>query len=92
MTLLRWLFFLLGSLMVTHSPALLDFFLSCDATICSTVGSPPLENSDHFVASFPIDFISNSKENVPFHCTVYDYLFADWEDIFKRGPSANGTK
>ena len=66
-TLLRWLFFRLGSLTVDfHSPALLDSFLSCDAIICSTVGSPPLANSNH-VASFPIDF--KLKTNAPFYCT-----------------------
>ena len=31
------------------SPALLDLFLSSDASICSTMGSPSLGNSDHVV-------------------------------------------
>ena len=31
----------------SYSPALLDFFLSSDASICSTMASPPLGNSDH---------------------------------------------
>ena len=31
----------------SHSPALLDFLLSCDATICSTMAFPPVINSDH---------------------------------------------
>ena len=45
----------------SHSLALLDFFLSCDASICSTMVFPQLENSDHVVASVSIDFLSNSK-------------------------------
>ena len=32
----------------SHSPALLDLFISSDASICSTMGFPPLKNSDHF--------------------------------------------
>ena len=31
----------------SHSPALLDFFLSSDTSTCSTMASPPLGNSDH---------------------------------------------
>ena len=33
----------------SHSPALLDVFLSSDASICSTMAFPPLGNSDHVV-------------------------------------------
>ena len=33
----------------SHSPALLDVFLSSDASICSTMAFPPLRNSDHVV-------------------------------------------
>ena len=42
----------------SHSPALLDLFLSSDASICSTKAFPPLENSDHVVVSVSIDFLS----------------------------------
>ena len=31
----------------SHSPALLDLFISSDASICSTMVFPPLGNSDH---------------------------------------------
>ena len=41
----------------SHSPALLDFFLSCDASICSTMAFPPLGNSDD-VVSVSINFPS----------------------------------
>ena len=33
----------------SHSLALLDFFLSSDTSICSTIACPPLGNSDHVV-------------------------------------------
>ena len=51
MTLLRWLTFLLGSQTDSHSSTLLDFFLSSDASTCSTIAFPPLGNSDHVVVS-----------------------------------------
>ena len=44
----------------SHSPALLDLFISSDASICSTIAFPPLGNSDH-VVSVSIDFPSNSQ-------------------------------
>ena len=44
-----------------HSPALLDFFLSSDSSICSTMAFPPLGISDHVVVSVSIDFSSNSQ-------------------------------
>ena len=40
----------------SHSPALLDLFISSDASICSTMAFPPLGNSDPVVVSVPIDF------------------------------------
>ena len=38
----------------SHSPPLLDFFLSSDVSICSTMTFPPLGNSDHIVVSVSI--------------------------------------
>ena len=88
----------------SHSPALLDFFLSSDASICSTMAFPPLGNSDHVVVSVSIDFPINSKQDTPFHCMAYDYSCADWdglrdhlrdvpwEDIFKLGASAAASE
>ena len=43
----------------SHSPALLDLFLSSDASICSTMAFSPLRNSDHVVASVSIAFPIN---------------------------------
>ena len=40
----------------SHSPALLDLFLTSDASICSTMAFPPFGNSDHVVAQFPLTF------------------------------------
>ena len=56
----------------SYSPALLDFFL--DTSICSTMGSPPLRNSDHLVVSVSIDFPSNSQRDCLFHCRVVTIL------------------
>ena len=44
----------------SHGPALLDLFLTADASICSTMTSPSLGNSDRVVVSVSIDFPSNS--------------------------------
>ena len=84
----------------SHSPALLDLFISSDTSICSTMAFPPLGNSDHVVISVSIDFPINSKQNTLFHHLAYDYSRADWdglcdhlrdvpwEDIFKLSVSA----
>ena len=84
----------------SHSPTLLDLFLSSDASICSTMAFPPLGNSDHVVVSVSIDFPTNSQQDAPFHRIAYDYSCADWdglrdhlrdvpwEDIFKLSASA----
>ena len=57
----------------SHSPALLELFLSSDASICSTMATPPMENSDH-VVSVCIDFPSNSQRDVQFHRIVVAIL------------------
>ena len=79
-----------------HSPAILDLFLSSDASICFTMAFSPLENSDHIFVSVSIDFPSNSQQDVPFYCIAYDYFQVDgddhlrdvpWEDIFRLSAS-----
>ena len=87
----------------SHSPALLDFFLS-DASICSSMAFSPLRYSDRVVVSVSIDFPSNSQWDVPFHRRAYDYSRADWDglrdhlrdvpwgDIFKLGASAAASE
>ena len=88
----------------SHSPALLDLFISSDASICSTVAFPPLGNSDHVVVSVSIDFSSNSQRDAPFHRIACDYSRGNWdglcdhlrnvpcEDIFKLGASAAASE
>ena len=60
-----------------HSHALLDLFLSSNASICSIMAFPPLGNSDYDVVSVSIDFPSNSKRDAPFHRIAYDYSPTD---------------
>ena len=57
----------------SHSPALLDSFLSSDISICSTMAFPPLGNSDHVVVPVSIDFPINLKLDALFHGIIYDY-------------------
>ena len=88
----------------SHSPALLDLFLSTDASICSTKASSPLGNSDHVVVSVSIDFPSYSQQDAAFHCIAYDYSRDDWdslhdhlrdvpwEDIFKLSASGAASE
>ena len=93
MTLLIWLTFLLRPLTVTLSPALLDFFLSSDTSICSTVALPPLGNSDHVAVSVSIDFSTNSKRSISSHSfwlflcwlrwSLWSFERCSWEDILK---------
>ena len=50
----------------SHGPALLDLFISSDASICSTMAFPQLENPDHVVVSVFINFPSNSQQDACF--------------------------
>ena len=50
-----------------HSPALLDLFISSDASIWSTTAFHPLVNADHVVVSVSIGFPTNSKPDGLFH-------------------------
>ena len=84
----------------SHRSALLELFLSFGPSICSTMPFPLLGNSDPVFVSVSIDFPSNSKRDVPFHCIAYGYSHANWEglhdhlkdvpwkNIFKLGTSA----
>ena len=68
----------------SHSPALLDLFLSFEernACICYKATFPLLGNSDYVVVSVCIDFPSHSLGDAPFHCIAYDYSCADWDDL-----------
>ena len=50
----------------SHSPVLLDLFISFEGIICSTMAFPPLGNCDHVVVSVSIDFPSNSQRDTRF--------------------------
>ena len=65
----------------SHSPALLDLFLSSDVSICSTMAFPPLENSDHVVVSVSIDFPVSAKWDALFHHIAYDYSGGDLDGL-----------
>ena len=88
----------------SHSPALLDLFISSDTGICSAMTFHPLGNYDHVVVSVSMDFPINSKQDAPFHRIAYDYSCADWdglrdhlrdvpwEDIFKLSASTAASE
>ena len=88
----------------SHSPALLDLFISSDASICSTMAFPPLGNSDHVIVSVSMDFPTNSQQDAPFYRIAYNYSRADWDglhdhltdvpwdDIFRLGASGAASE
>ena len=65
----------------SHSPAVLDSFLSSETSICSAKAFLVLGNCDHIVVSISIDFPSNSQHVALFHHIAYDYSCADWESL-----------
>ena len=65
----------------SHSPTLLDLFISSDANICSAMAFPPLGKFDHGVVSVSIEFSSNSQWDATFHCKAYDYSHNDWGSV-----------
>ena len=88
----------------SHSPALLDLYLSSDVSICSTMAFPPLGTSDYAAVSVSIDFPLILQGHVPFQHIAYDFSRADWdglhddlrhvpwEDTFKLGASAAASE
>ena len=103
MILLRWLTFLLGSQAVIPIVQLFWICFSSDVSICFIMAYfPTMGKSDQVDVSVFNDFLSNSKQDAPFHCIAYDCSRADWdglrdhlidvpwEDIFKLGASATG--
>ena len=65
----------------SHSPVLLDLFISSDAINCSTMTFSPLRNSDHVVVSVSIGFPLNSQWDALFDRITYDYSCADWDGL-----------
>ena len=62
-------------------PTFLDFFPSFDASICSTMAFPPLENSGHVVVSVSTDLLIKSKQDILFHHMAYGYSHADCDGL-----------
>ena len=60
-----------------QNPALLDLYLSSDASIFSKMDFPPLGNSDHVVVLLSIDFSSYSQRDASFDHVAYDYFRTD---------------
>ena len=80
-----------------HRPALLDLFLSSDASFCSTMAFTPLGSSDHAVVSVFMDFPSYEQRDAPFYHISYDYSCdhlrdVPWEDIFKLSASTAASE
>ena len=65
----------------SHSSALLDLFLSSDASICSALALSPLGNPDHVFVSVSIDVPTNSQGEATFHCIAYNYSCHDWDGL-----------
>ena len=79
--LLRWLAFLLRSLIVILTVLLFWISFSSDTSICSTLAFPALGNSDHVVISVPIAFPLNLQWDAPCHCIAYEYSHTDWDSL-----------
>ena len=85
----------------SHSPALLDLFISSDA---STMAFPPLEIPIMLFSQFPLTFHQIHNHMPCFHCIAHDYSHADWdglhnhlrdvpwEDIFKLSASVAASE
>ena len=54
-----------------HQPFLLDLFLSSNPDSCAVASHPPLGKSDHMVVSVDVQFVAESTNEHPYHCTVY---------------------
>ena len=75
----------------SHGPALLDFFLSSDTSISSTMAFPPLGNSDHVVVSVSIDFSRFIAWLYNNSCTDWDGLHDHLRDIPRYWVSLNSV-
>ena len=88
----------------SYRSALLDLFISSDASIFSTMAFPPLRNYDHVNVSVSIDFLSNSKWDLLFHRIACNCSCADrdslhdhlrdvpWNDTFKLSTFAAASE
>ena len=66
----------------SQSPALLDLFLSSDASTCSTMAFPPWDNSDHVVLFSPISNNITQMVNFPSQIPYRDSQSPALLDLF----------
>ena len=59
-------------------PALLDWFISSDASICSTMAFLSLRNSNNVVVTVSIDFPSNPKRDAFFITKLMTIFLLTW--------------
>ena len=89
----------------SHSPTLMDLFISSNANICSTMSFTPLGNSGHVAVSVSTNFLSNQKGLPHFIkqlltilmliVSLCDYLrdvTCTWVDILKLGAYAAASE
>ena len=67
-----------------HSPALLDLFLSSDASFCSTMAFRPLGSSDHAAVSVFMDFHHMNNGMAHFITFLMTILVIIWEMFHGR--------
>ena len=66
----------------SHSPVLLDLFISFHPSIYFTVAFSPLGNSGHVIISVFILLSFKFNGEAPLHCTAYGYPREDWDCQF----------
>ena len=105
MTLLKWLTFLLGSLivMLTFLLCWIYFYLLTLLFVIQWL-SIHWEILIMLFSQSPLTFCQTQKQDTPFHCMAYDYSHTDWdglldylrdvrwEDIFKLSASAAASE
>ena len=67
----------------SHTPALLDLFIYFDPSIYSTLVVLPLANFDPVLVTVLLTFLQ-SKGDVPFYVTDFDYSRTDWNGLYNH--------
>ena len=66
---------------VSRNLSLFHLFLFPDASICTAMAVPTLENFDHVIVSVYNNFPVNSNQDDPFNCIAYDYSRPEWDSL-----------
>ena len=64
--------------------ALLDFFPSSDASICSTMAFPPTGNSDHVIVSVSIEFCESVQVGIDVYIAHHKYQVNPHSMVFSN--------